>query len=369
VQEKLAAVRAQAEAASRGANNGAINSNAATATAPSVVAAAAQAQAHAALGLLQPQQQGYAKASQQVAESQRRLLRMCHRTTQQVTAVRVASDEAEAAHRAAEEQLRQDLRAKLLEEAERSAAANTQVAAGWPPVFDIQVPQVLWGAMEEQRAACEAIISSKDALVAGAWRFGTGEVVVVGGLVSGVGEGSSSSCLIRKHSGQVYPPCRSLHTELRGALRSKDDEYVRLLKRQAAEIDTLLVGVAAVSGGHQSRLQTDQNCQACFLPRISDLLTPESQNQNYTQAAMGKQVSEMSQAYYDELEAIEAALLQERGELLSGNQKEVAAMLAARAQAEQEFTERYLSSMERYQQQLEELRAHDADEFHILKIK
>lgn len=30
-------------------------------------------------------------------------------------------------------------------------------------------------------------------------------------------------------------------SELRGALRAKDDEYVKLLKRQAAEIDTLLV--------------------------------------------------------------------------------------------------------------------------------
>jgi hypothetical protein len=30
---------------------------------------------------------------------------------------------------------------------------------------------------------------------------------------------------------------------------------------------------------------------------------------------------------------------------------------------------RYLASMERYQQQLEGLRAHDADEFHGLKIK
>lgn len=35
------------------------------------------------------------------------------------------------------------------------------------------------------------------------------------------------------------PP--SFAPELRRALRSKDDEYVKLLKRQAAEVDTLLV--------------------------------------------------------------------------------------------------------------------------------
>jgi hypothetical protein len=99
VQDKLAAVRAQAQAAARSADASAATSQ------QQPVAAAAQQQAapgaQAGLGA------AYPKAAQQVAESQRRLLRLRHRTTHEVTSVRVAADEAEAAHRAAEEQLRQ----------------------------------------------------------------------------------------------------------------------------------------------------------------------------------------------------------------------------------------------------------------------
>lgn len=105
VQEKLAAVRAQAEAASR---NDAASATASQQQQQQQQAAAAAAAAHAASSVSQiAMGSAYSKAAQQVSESQRRLLRLKHRTTQEVTAVRVAADEAEAAHRAAEEQLRQ----------------------------------------------------------------------------------------------------------------------------------------------------------------------------------------------------------------------------------------------------------------------
>lgn len=50
----------------------------------------------------------------------------------------------------------------------RRARHRAQVATGWQPLFDVAVPQQLWAAMERQRGACEAVIASKDALVAGA---------------------------------------------------------------------------------------------------------------------------------------------------------------------------------------------------------
>ena len=61
----------------------------------------------------------------------------------------------------------QDIRSALLHEAEDSAGANAEVAAAWNHLFMLEVPQELFAAMEEQRAACEAIIASKDTLITG----------------------------------------------------------------------------------------------------------------------------------------------------------------------------------------------------------
>jgi hypothetical protein len=89
---------------------------------------------------------------------------------------------------------------------------------------------------------------------------------------------------------------RTKQTELRAALRAKDDAYVRLLRRQAAEVDALL-------------------------------------------AAMAKQVSEATAAQAEELEAAEAALDEGRRELVAEVEREAAAELAACAAAEAAFTE------------------------------
>lgn len=57
------------------------------------------------------------------------------------------------------------------------------------------------------------------------------------------------------------------HADIRGVLKSKDEEYVKLLKRQAADVDTLL-------------------------------------------GAMSRQMADLAAAYREELENVERALLQ-----------------------------------------------------------
>lgn len=61
----------------------------------------------------------------------------------------------------------QELRAKLLAEAEQSARQNAAVAMRWADLFSIEVPQDLYQEIEKQRQACEKIISSKDKLISG----------------------------------------------------------------------------------------------------------------------------------------------------------------------------------------------------------
>lgn len=61
----------------------------------------------------------------------------------------------------------QDLRAKLLAEAEAAAAANSTISGRWAGVLSHNVPQDMFNAIEQQRLACEAVIASKDRLIAG----------------------------------------------------------------------------------------------------------------------------------------------------------------------------------------------------------
>lgn len=117
--------------------------------------------------------------------------------------------------------LAQVLRDKLLAEAEESVRLNADVAARWAQLFRLEVPQELHQEMQSQQAGCDEIIASKDAIVA----------------------------------------------DMRAQLHQKDDEYVRMLKQQGEDVDSLL-------------------------------------------ASMQKQLEEMQEAYRDELMQIDEAYMQ-----------------------------------------------------------
>ena len=78
-----------------------------------------------------------------------------------MTNVRVTGDDRENRRRMDEEARRQVLRGKLLAEAEHSARRNATVAMRWADLFGIEVPQDLHAEIEQQRLACDKIISSK----------------------------------------------------------------------------------------------------------------------------------------------------------------------------------------------------------------
>lgn len=108
------------------------------------------------------------KGLQQIIQSKHRLLRIKTKTDAEVSSVRAAGDEDESQHRIQEEHIRQDLREKLLLEAEQSARQNAAIAMRWADLFAIEVPQELYDEIEKQRLACDKIIASKDKLITGA---------------------------------------------------------------------------------------------------------------------------------------------------------------------------------------------------------
>jgi len=111
-----------------------------------------------------------------------------------VTKGRITGDIRENERRIHEEISRQGRRQKLLYEAESSARQNASVAMKWSALFDQEIPQKLLHEIELQRESCDRIIQSKDRLV----------------------------------------------KDFRLELKSKDDEYIKSLKKQAEDIDALL---------------------------------------------------------------------------------------------------------------------------------
>lgn len=61
--------------------------------------------------------------------------------------------------------------------------------------------------------------------------------------------------------------------------------------------------------------------------------------------------------------------VQERGDLLNADKKEMGDLFEKRSRMEADFMERFLAAVESYQGVLEALRIADAEDYHILKIR
>jgi dynein regulatry complex protein 1 len=139
--------------------------------------------------------QGATKSGlQQVAESLFHLDKRKHGGIQDVTSVRVRTDEAESRRRVEDEKMRHERLTKLQQEALSSAKANAAVEMKWAELLEKEIPQELHHDIQQQMAACAAIIASKDNL--------------------------TNAFLMQ--------------------LRGKDEEYVRALRQQSDDIENLL---------------------------------------------------------------------------------------------------------------------------------
>jgi dynein regulatory complex protein 1 len=221
----------------------------------------------------------FVRGKEAIMESNHRLDRYKTQGIEHVTSVRVKSDDRENRRRIQEEEARQERRHKLLTEAENSAKRNAAIAMKWNAVIAKEIPQDLLAEMNQQRDACERVIAAKERLKA----------------------------------------------EFQNELKNKDEEYVKALKRQAEDIDTLL-------------------------------------------RRMSIQFIELRNAYEDVLEEISATFSQERGELLSGNKDELNKLNDKRRAMEEQFMIRRQERAEEHAQQLEALKTQDAEDLDILKI-
>jgi hypothetical protein len=94
------------------------------------------------------------KGLEEIEASDRRMSRFYNERSDQVSEIRVLTDDRETKRRTNEEALRVDRRHKLLFEAESSARRNAALTMKWTMLYDIDVPMDLHHEMQAQQSAC-----------------------------------------------------------------------------------------------------------------------------------------------------------------------------------------------------------------------
>ena len=219
------------------------------------------------------------KGKGQIQESGRKLRHLLEIGDEQATKVRVEGDDRENRRRINEEARRLDRRQKLLFEAESSARRNAAIAMKWASLFEKEIPLDLLHDMQAQQEACSKVISQKDELI----------------------------------------------KEFQLALRGKDEEYVKSLKRWAEDIDGLL-------------------------------------------ASMTEQFREQQKQYELETQEIETVFMQERKELIDANKKEMELLMEKRRNMEGTHMEERQKRIEHNQEQLQRNRLKDSEAYTEKKI-
>mmetsp|Transcript_8300 Transcript_8300/g.21013 ORF Transcript_8300/g.21013 Transcript_8300/m.21013 type:complete len:666 (-) Transcript_8300:22-2019(-) len=225
-------------------------------------------------------QEEVSKGKQQVGTSTAILERIRNETWEDLTDIRVRFDDQENVRRIVEENNRLDRYEALQIEAVTSGRKNAAIEMKWADLLNMDIPQELNEQLRYQKNACQQIIESKDRRI------------------------------------------RDFQTEL----KNKDEEYIKMLKQQSADITSLVV-------------------------------------------KMRDQYHTLRRHYERQLEEIETAFEKERSELLNKNKAEIEALFEKRRQMEEtEFLERRQERDRGFQKSIEQLRTDFADDYNKCKI-
>ncbi|XP_044306242.1 dynein regulatory complex protein 1 [Varanus komodoensis] len=220
------------------------------------------------------------RSHKQIEDSRQRLAKLLIDGTQLVTNIQVAADSRETQRRAEEEELTRQRIEKLENEARANQDKFDEITAKWAGAKQKVIPQELWEALSQQQLQCALLIEEKNKLI----------------------------------------------SELQQELKSKDDQYVKDLRRQAEDINLLL-------------------------------------------ERMEEQIRNITKNYRRELLQIEKAFEVERRELLSSNKKKWEQGMQTLNRQELDFMMARLKKVEEYERELNQLRVQDAEEHSVIKIK
>ncbi|XP_067665435.1 dynein regulatory complex protein 1-like [Haliotis asinina] len=220
------------------------------------------------------------KSRKQIEDSRLRLTKLDKDGFELVTNIRVAGDAREAMRRTDEEEAKRLRKERLEQEAKSGAERFEEITKKWESALQKEVPQSLHEMLKLQKTACDSMIDEKNKLI----------------------------------------------NDFQLELKSKDEQYVKDLKKMAEDIDLM-------------------------------------------KERMEEQTRNLKKAYREELEEIERAFVAERNELLSDEQGQWGEQMKKRSDKEEEYMKARENSVEDYEQQLQHLRVHDAEEYNIVKIR
>lgn len=220
------------------------------------------------------------KSRKQMEDSRQRLVKLKSDGTELVTNVNVAADARESMRRLEEEEQRRQRNDKLEAEAKSAIEKFEEITKKWEYALSKEIPQDLNSMLMEQKAACDNMIDEKNKLI----------------------------------------------HDFQQELKSKDDQYVKDLKKAAEDVDLMV-------------------------------------------ERMEEQMKQLTKAYREELTQIEKAFVTERAEVIENNRKKWQTAMQQRRDKEVEYMESRRKRVEDYENQLQTLRVQDAEEYNMVKIK
>ncbi|XP_053105947.1 dynein regulatory complex protein 1 [Hemicordylus capensis] len=220
------------------------------------------------------------RSHKQIEESRQRLAKLLIDGTQLVTNIQVAADARETHRRSEEEELNRQRVEKLENEAKANQDKFDEITSKWASAKEKIVPQDLWEVLNLQQQHCAVLIEEKNKLI----------------------------------------------SELQQELKSKDDQYVKDLRKQADDVNLLL-------------------------------------------ERMEEQIRNLIKNYRRELLQIEKAFELERRELLTSNKKKWEQGMQLLNKQELDFMMARLKKVEEYERELNQLRIQDAEDYNVIKIK
>uniref|UniRef100_A0A673UBK5 Dynein regulatory complex protein 1 n=1 Tax=Suricata suricatta TaxID=37032 RepID=A0A673UBK5_SURSU len=220
------------------------------------------------------------KSFKQKEESRLKLAKLLLCGTELVTNIQVAADIREIHRRVEEEEIKRQRLEKLENEVKTSQDKFDQITVRWEEGKQKRIPQDLWDMLNTQKAHCAGLIEDKNKLI----------------------------------------------SELQQELKTKDDQYVKDLKKQSDDICVLL-------------------------------------------ERMEEQVKNVMKSFRQELNYIEKAFEMERQDLLTSNKKTWEQALQAHKTKELEYLLNRIKKVEDYEKQLNKQREWDCEEYNKIKIK
>jgi len=220
------------------------------------------------------------KSRKQIEHSQQRLGKLQLDGTELVSNVEVACDAREAGRRVEEDEAKRLRIEKLEGEVKAAAEKFEEITKKWDTSLSREIPQDLNNMLTEQKGSCDAVVAEKDKLIG----------------------------------------------DLQMELKSKDDQYVKDLRKQAEDIDLML-------------------------------------------ERMEEQMKSLRRAYREELDTIENAFFTERKGLLEVQQKKELGATEQRQEKEVEYVKLRVKRVNDFDSQLQTLRVQDAEEYNMVKIK